>query len=110
MAESNLKTRLLIGESSQYRPCLVKRDCDKWDKKRKGVVKALFHCWVHKSEVVPPSPMMGGHSGGVVSGVLGLVEYEDGTINQIYPSRIKFLDTQGLMSGICFEEEKGEKE
>lgn len=105
--KSDLKIKLLIGENSQYRPCLV---CDRWDKKRKDVVKALFHCWIHKSEVVSPSPMIGGHSGGVVSGVLGLVEYEDGTINQIYPSRIKFLDTSGLMSEICFEEEKGEEE
>ena len=110
MAKSDLKIRLLIGENSQYRPCLVKRDCDKWSKKRKEVVKALFHCWVHKSEVVSPSPMLGGHSGGVVSGVLGLVENEDGSISQIHPSRIKFLDTQGLMSEICFEEEKGEEE
>lgn len=110
IAKSDLKIKLFTGENSQYRPCLVKRDCDKWDKKRKEVVKALFHCWVHKSEVVSPSPMVGGHSGGVVSGVLGLVEYEDGTIDQIHPSRIKFLDTQGLMSEICFEEEKGEEE
>lgn len=110
MAESNLKIRLLIGENSQYRPCLVKRDCDKGGKERKEVVKALFHCWVYKFEVVPPSPMLGGHSGGVVSGVLGLVENEDGTIDQIYPSRIKFLDTQGLMSEICFEEGEGGEE
>lgn len=110
MAKSDLKIKLLIGENSQYRPCLVKRDCDKWSKKRKEVVKALFHCWVHKSEVVPPSLMMRGHSGGIVSEVLGLVENEDGTIDQVYPSRIKFLDTQGLMSEICFEEEKGEEE
>lgn len=112
MAKSDLKIKLFTGENSQYRPCLV---CDKEytikGKKVKGkVVKALFHCWVHKSEVVPPSLMMGGHSGGIVSGVLGLVEYEDGTINQVYPSRIKFLDTHGLMSEVCFEEEKGEEE
>lgn len=110
MAKSDLKIRLLIGENSQYRPCLVKRDCDKGGKERKEVVKALFHCWVYKSEVVPPSPMVGGHSGGIVSGVLGLVENEDGTIDQVYPSRIKFLDTQGLMSEVCFEEEKGGEE
>lgn len=110
MAKSDLKIKLFTGENGPYRPCLVKRDCGKRGKKGKELVKAFFHCWVHKSEVVPPSPMLGGHSGGIVSGVLGLIENEDGTIDQVYPSRIKFLDTQGLMSEVCFEEEKGEEE
>lgn len=25
----------------------------------------LFHCWEHSSEIVEPSPLMGGHCGGV---------------------------------------------
>lgn len=64
----------------KLRPCLYK------DK------KALFHCWFQVSEIVAPSIMNGGHGGGVISGVLGLVEDEDGYMHKVYPEKIQFLD------------------
>lgn len=32
--------------------------------------KGLFHCWEQRSEIVPPSPMKGGHSGGIIKYIL----------------------------------------
>lgn len=62
------------------RPCIV------------GQHRALFHCWEQRSEVMPPSPMIGGHSGGMVAQVLGIIEREDGTIHKAYPEEIIFID------------------
>ncbi len=54
--------------------------------------KAIFHRWCDVSQIVPPSPMMGGHGGGVVRDTYAIVEYEDGSIGRIAPERIKFSD------------------
>lgn len=62
------------------RPCIVK------DK------KALFHEWSEVRKIVPPSYMVGGHSGGLISQTFGIVELEDGTVKECYPYEIKFLD------------------
>lgn len=63
------------------RPCLV-------DGKR-----ALWHEWTTRQEIVPPSIMAGGHGGGQISATFALVEYEDGTVAEVYPSCVRFLDT-----------------
>lgn len=55
-------------------------------------VKALFHCWNHRSELVDASPMIGGHPGGQVSGIFAIVEYEDGTVHEVEPAHIRFVD------------------
>lgn len=57
-----------------------------------GKEKGLFHCWSQRAEIVPPSIAVGGHTGGVVSGVLAIIEMEDGTVKGVYPERIKFAD------------------
>lgn len=77
MAAFNLRPKL--------RPCLV--DGDK---------KYLFHLWFQVSEIVAPSFLNGGHPGGVVSTVLGLVEDEKGNVKKVYPERITFLDNPFL--------------
>lgn len=46
-------------------------------------IKALFHCWSHRSELYDASPMIGGHPAGQVSGTFAIVEYEDGTIREV---------------------------
>ena len=62
------------------RPCYV-------DEKR-----ALFNCWSQESEIIAPSLYVGGHGGGVISGVLGIVEFEDGTVARVNPERIRFVN------------------
>lgn len=69
---------LTIGK--ELRPCIVNGR------------KALFHRWEQHSEIIPPSPMIGGHTGGVIARVLGIIEREDGTVHQAYPSEIRFTD------------------
>lgn len=66
------------------RPCFV-RTAD-------GDKAALFHCWSQESEVYAPSLLRGGHNGGVVAGVVGIVEYEDGKVCKAYPEHIRFCD------------------
>ena len=66
--------------------------------------KALFHKWSEKSKIIEPSPMIGGHSGGVIKGTSGIIEYEDGTIAECHPYEIKFLD--GKFKEYYFEERK----
>lgn len=55
--------------------------------------KAYFHRWIDKSKIIDPSPMIGGHNGGVIKFTVGLVEYEDGSVHECYPHEIKFTDT-----------------
>lgn len=71
--------------SREYRPCMVE-----------GRKKALFHRWVHISQVVPPEITVGGHGGGVVAGVKALVEFEDGTVTEVSPFSVTFLDSKRL--------------
>lgn len=64
---------------SEYRPCIV---CGK---------KALFHRWVDKAHVVSESALRGGHPAGQLWVVVGIVEYEDGTVHEAYPDEIRFV-------------------
>lgn len=73
-------SQTIIVSNSQNRPCIA-------DGK-----KALFHNWEQWSEIVPPSPMIGGHGGGVIQGEFAIVEYEDGTVGKVLPIKIKFVD------------------
>lgn len=87
----------MVSIEPRLRPCYVtmyKRDPNSKIGKlvKDGEEKALFHCWVHKSEAVPPSAMIGGHPGGIISGVLGIVEFESGKVREATPSDIRFVD------------------
>lgn len=84
---------------TKLRPCYVttyKRDPEKRGRVlvKDGEVKCLFHCWCADSDVIPPSPMVGGHNGGVVTNVLGLVEREDGIVRKVNPEDIRFCDNR----------------
>lgn len=74
----------------ELRPCSV------------GDKKALFHMWDEVKQIVPPSNMIGGHGGGVVSETFGIVELQDGTVKECYPNEIKFLDNK--FKEICFND------
>lgn len=65
-------------------------------------IKALFHFWDYRSELYGASPMIGGHPGGQVSGTFAIVEHEDGTIHEVEPKQIRFVDN--AMSEYTFPE------
>lgn len=67
------------------RPCYVRKK------------KAMFHCWNCINT-------------GSVSGVYGLVEYEDGTVDAlVYPDQIRFADF-GSFKETAFRNFKSEKD
>lgn len=78
---SSGKRTMDINIKFELRPCMVNGQ------------KALFHAWTQHAEIVPPSPMIGGHSGGQISQMLGIIEREDGTIHKCYADEIRFLDS-----------------
>lgn len=62
--------------------------------KRKCIVEEsemIFHGWFQYSEVVEPSPMVGGHSGGQLQYPVGVVEDEDGAVIAVPAWNIKFI-------------------
>lgn len=73
-----MKTKIDICH--EVRPCYVAGE------------KALFHCWCHESHVVGPSLLVGGHSGGTVAFVKGIVEFENGGVTKVDPENIQFAD------------------
>lgn len=64
------------------RPCIVNKNNEE--------KKALFHMWEAKS--VAADLYIGGRPDGQISMVLGLVEYEDGTVDEVEPRQIRFVD------------------
>ena len=65
----------------QLRPCIVDNE------------ECLFHTWDTIMEPVPPSILRGGRTGGQLAYTVGLVEKADGTVVQVHPSSIKFVDS-----------------
>lgn len=101
-----------ITISIDYRPCIVhipeesvrcsggKRRIVTQDKN----IKALFHCWSHRSAVVGESYLRGGHAAGQVSSTFAIVEFEDGTVHEVEPWNIRFVDN--LMEEYDFTESR----
>ena len=91
--------RFLFGKEKEMELKVIKelRPCYIGGKK-----KGLFHGWIDKSDIVPPSVMVGGHNGGVIRGTYALVELENGQIEQYYPQQIRFCDN--LISQYAFED------
>ena len=54
--------------------------------------RGYFHQWENVSNIIEPSPLKGGHTGGVQTCTLAIVELEDGTVVRVYPYQIKFTD------------------
>ena len=52
-----------------------------------------FHCWEHWSNVIDTSPLRGGHPGGQIGQVHGIIEFTDG-VRRVDPSKIKFCDEE----------------
>lgn len=70
----------IIVTENENRPCIVE------DR------KAIFHKWNTFKNVIPASPMIGGAPGGQIEYTLGMVEFEDGTIAEVAPHKIRFTD------------------
>ena len=66
--------------------------------------KVLFHCWSQESEVLAPSIGRGGHQGGVVSGIMAIVENEEGKVWKVRPDRLKFVP--GEFDGYSWDDEE----
>lgn len=66
-----------------------------------------FHCWEHYSKPIEPSPMIGGHPGGILSQIFGVVEFPDG-VKRVDPYQIKFCDEQNEILQRMNEQMKGE--
>lgn len=52
-----------------------------------------FHCWEHFSNPAPAGLTIGSPPAGVISYVVGIVEFEDG-IRRVDPTAIKFCDEE----------------
>jgi hypothetical protein len=79
--------KMHLSESC-LRPCIV------------GGKMAVFHRWADKAHVIPPGRTVGSHSGGQMRFLVGIVEYEDGTVCECYPYEIKFTDKEEDGEGI----------
>ena len=55
-----------------------------------------FHLWEQWSNVVDASPLRGGHPGGQIGQVYGIVEFRDG-VRRVDPSSIKFCDEKNAV-------------
>lgn len=88
-----------------YRPCIVhipavtrnrRQDLNAYREvvEPEKDIKALFHCWSHRSEVVGESYLRGGHPAGQVSSTFAIVEFEDGTVHEVEPWNIRFVDNE----------------
>ena len=111
---SALDGKITIG--IKLRPCIVHIPEKRQNYRKKGDnlnvydkviepeknIKALFHCWGYRSELVAESPYYGGHPAGQISATFAIVEYEDGTIHEVEPTKIRFLGN--AMSEYAFPE------
>lgn len=77
---ASLLDGLISFSNSEYRPCIVHGK------------KAVFHRWHEFCNVVEASPLIGGAPAGQIKYTLGTVEFEDGTIAEVNPREIKFVD------------------
>lgn len=101
---STLDRKITIG--TDYRPCIVhipavarkrRQDLNVYREvvEPEKNIKALFHCWSHRSEV----GIMG-----QISSTFAIVEFEDGTVHEVELWNIRFVDN--LTTEYSFEERK----
>ena len=79
MASGDIKIEL-----NEYRPCIV------------GERKALFHRWTEFNNTVPGGLTPIDPPPGQIKYTLGLIEYEDGQVEEVAPHKIKFIDEKIL--------------
>lgn len=84
-----------IEISFAVRPCIVKQNGEE--------KKALFHMWNNFAKPVAADVYAGGCPEGQISIVFGIVEYEDGSVDEVCPAQIRFVDNK--IKGYAFEED-----
>lgn len=77
------------------RPCIVKQNGEEKN--------ALFHMWNNFAKPVAADVYAGGCPEGQISIVFGIVEYEDGSVDEVRPAQIRFVDNK--IKGYAFEED-----
>lgn len=77
------------------RPCIVTQNGEE--------KKALFHIWNNFAKPVAADVYAGGCPEGQISIVFGIVEYEDGSVDEVRPAQIRFVDNK--IKGYAFEED-----
>lgn len=76
------------------RPCIVTQNGEE--------KKALFHMWNNFAKPVAADVYAGGCPEGQISIVFGIVEYEDGSVDEVRPAQIRFVDNK--IKDYAFEE------
>lgn len=88
-----------MSGGNQLRLCMVKQYKCSYEKggikeAKQAEKKAIFHRWTEERQLVDASPMIGGHPGGEIAMTLAIVEYMNGRVDKVPPTRIRFLDTR----------------
>lgn len=73
-------------------------------------VEGLFHCWMYRSELVRGVFLRDVHLGEQITETFALVEYEDGTMHEVEPKNIRFVDGRINQYGFWEEENVGKCE
>lgn len=76
-----------------YRPCIVTETNWKRALEENKPVKKHYKA-SRRSEVVGESYLRGGHPAGQVSSTFAIVEFEDGTVHEVEPWNIRFVDNE----------------
>ena len=53
-----------------------------------------FHGFYQESNVIPPSPSVGGHSGGVIAYPVAIIEDEKGNVMEVEAIKIQFKEDE----------------
>lgn len=69
-----------ISHDDTLRPCYI------------DGIKAMFHRFSECSEIIKPSPMIGGHKGGILRWAVAIVEYENGIVSEVEVTKVRFAD------------------
>ena len=65
-------------------------------------IESIFHKWSEVAEVIPPSPMVGGHRGGEIRYATAIVEFiHNGQVTEVMANDVVFSDTAEVVSTFC---------
>ena len=64
-------------------------------------VESIFHKWSEVAEVIPPSPMVGGHRGGEIRYATAIVEFiHNGQVTEVMANDVVFSDTAEVVAAL----------